>query len=121
MKADSPRLRCRSCGRLVYPFDSCRNGMCELFRIVLPKAVENATEREFGSVGVFGLSSEVLEHPATTAARTRIRQVLAAGTPDARAEFGLTIVLIAQELGYGDLAELLIADFGLAEMFKARN
>lgn len=110
------RSRCLSCGRLIYPFTVCRNGMCERFGIFVSRTSEITTEGVSALPAVSDATASAVEHPAIVAARRRIRQVLDSVTLETRSEFGLTLVLIAQELGHTELAARLIVDFHLAHL-----
>lgn len=136
---------CPGCGKALYkqldgsavapdaPWAFCRNKACSLH--AQDQAAKSDPPPPRGKVGKLGppkaiqppklaLVEQPIEQPkvasepeALKRARARIREALNVNGQYTKAAVGLTLTLVAQELGNNDVANKLIDEFNLTESF----
>lgn len=135
---------CPACGKAMYkqmgglpvspeaPWAFCRNSACELYG--KNQAASEASPPPRGKVEKLGpkiplkvakpiepppapVPKPVSEAEAVKRARARIREALNVNGAYTKAAVGLTLTLVAQELGDNDIANNLIDEFNLTESF----
>lgn len=139
--------KCPGCGRSMYkasekgakvkktdPWRYCRNKACDLFGVDqsvkkgkrTSKASSPAVKKrkpgpEPASESVAREMPEKqppkVEHFAVVQARERIRRALESDDGQERSIIGLTLAMLAQEIGHREFADVLIDEYDLAERF----
>jgi len=111
------------------PYAYCRNAKCELFGAnqseatpqKVPKGKRKAKSKPqrplCAGCGKVECACPPEEHEAVTKARARIRQTLGGNGAYAHSMIGLTLTVMAQEIGNKSIANQLIDEYKLTELF----
>lgn len=98
------------------PWKYCRNVECDSFGVV-EEAKEEATEPKEVAPPPPPSKEPIEEHAAVKQARERIQKALRGNTGHERNIVGLSLALLAQELGHRKFANELIDEYNLDELF----
>lgn len=142
MKTNRPRHpKCPACGKAMYkqmggkrvkvtaPWAFCRNKNCDLFgknqtaptRPPRQKARASKPELAPASVPMEPRKANGAEPESLQKARARIRKAISDGGEYSQNVIGLTLTIVAQEMGSNEVADKLIDEYKLTKLFGIRK